>query len=38
MVTDIEDIGNLCQFYEKFYSNIEGMQLPKEIYTLEDLR
>ena len=38
MVVDIEEIGNLCSFYEKFWNGIEGMQLPKEVYTLDDLR
>lgn len=38
LITDIEDLGDLCQYYEKFWNGIEGMQLPKDVYTLDDLR
>jgi len=39
MMTDIEEIDkNLCFYYEGFWEKIDSYQLPKGIYTLEDLR
>ena len=35
---DIEDLGELCGFYEGFSSKVDSFQMPKGIYTLEDLR
>lgn len=37
-MVDIEDLGDVCSFYEKFWNGIEGMQMPKEVYTLDDLK
>lgn len=39
MIVDIEDLDkNLCGYYETFWNKIDGMSMPKGIYTLEDLR
>ena len=37
-VVDIEDLGELCSFYEGFMGRSEAFQMPKGIYTLDDLR
>lgn len=37
-MVDIEDIGGLCSFYEGFTSKQDTFQMPKGIYTLDDLR
>ena len=38
MVADIEDRGELCGFYEGFVEKSDTFQMPKGVYTLEDLR
>jgi DNA excision repair protein ERCC-2 len=35
---DIEDLGELCGYYEGFMSKAETFAMPKGVYTLEDLR
>ncbi len=37
-VTDIEDIAELCSFYEGFSAKQDKFSMPKGIYTLDDLR
>lgn len=37
-LTDIEDIGELCSFYEGFTAKQDKFAMPKGIYTLDDLR
>jgi DNA excision repair protein ERCC-2 len=37
-VTDIEDIAELCSFYEGFSAKQDTFAMPKGIYTLDDLR
>lgn len=37
-VVDIEDLGNLCGYYEGFMSKQDSFQMPRGIYTLDDLR
>lgn len=37
-VVDIEDIGDLCSFYEGFVGKADSFKMPRGIFTLEDLR
>ena len=37
-VTDIEDIAELCSFYEGFSAKQDTFAMPKGIYTLDDLK
>ena len=37
-VVDIEDLGELCMFYEGFVEKEDTFKMPKGIYTLDDLR
>jgi DNA excision repair protein ERCC-2 len=38
MIVDVEEIHELCSFYENFWDKVEGLSMPKGVYTLEDLR
>ena len=38
MVADIEELGELCSFYETFWNKSEGHKIPNGVYTLEDLK
>jgi DNA excision repair protein ERCC-2 len=37
-IVDIEDIGELCSYYEGFTAKQDKFAMPKGIYTLDDLR
>jgi DEAD_2 len=37
-VTDIEDLGELCSFYEGFSSRQDSFRMPNGVFTLDDLR
>ena len=35
---NIEDVDARCQFYDNYMENADGMEIPKDIYTLDDLK
>jgi DNA excision repair protein ERCC-2 len=37
-LVDIEEIGQLCSFYEGFQSKSDSFMIPKGVYTLDDLK
>ena len=37
-VIDIEDLGTFCQYYENFMDKQDRYQMPRGIFTLDDLR